>query len=110
MKYLFFCFIFAFCLVGLLEGAVFYKESIVVGDTPIGVSSTAKEPSLTSCFISVEGGDVRFWIDGTSPTSLVGHLLADGEFLNIRGINNILNLSFIRTGSVTTTLRVSYEK
>lgn len=112
MKYLFWILLSAFCFLGVLkvEGAIFYKESIVVGDTPVGVSSAAKDPELKNAFITVEGGNIRFWLDGTSPTSLVGHLVMEGDSVLIQGINTISNALFIRTGSTTTTLRISYDK
>lgn len=112
MKYLFYFLLGISCLLGIFEikGAIFYKESIVVGDTPVGVSSTAKDPELKSAFITVEGGNVRFWLDGSSPTSSVGHLLIEGDSVLIQGINAISNSLFIRTGSTTTTLRISYDK
>lgn len=79
-------------------------------DVPIGISNNAKDTELKQGYFSVEGGNVRYWLDGINPSSTVGHLIWEGDAVVIAGVNNLLNLKFIRTGSTTTTIRVSYEK
>lgn len=89
---------------------VFYSESITVNDTPIGVGSAANDPEVTMGIFSVEGGNVRYWLDGTVPTSTSGHILYQNDYLKVFNKNNIAHIKFIRTGSSTTTIRASYEK
>lgn len=96
-------------LTNISLGTVFYKESISVGDTAIGTTANSINPELKKGIFSCEGGNVRWWMDGTNPTSSEGHLLYQDDYLVISGINNLRNLKFIRTGSNTTTIRASYE-
>lgn len=93
-----------------LVGATFYVESITVEDTAVGIGTEAKVADLKEGFFSVEGGNVRFWTDGTSPTSSAGVILYQDNSVRILGINNLLNLKFIRTGSSSTTVRAIYER
>ena len=80
----------------------------------VTVSSTSK--ALTSgtyglqhhAFITCETATVRFRLDGTAPTSSVGHLLDPGDVLKLDSPAQIANVRFIRRDGVDATLRVNY--
>jgi hypothetical protein len=57
--------------------------------------------------ISCETNDVRYWQDGTNPTSSQGKYLAAGDVLEIDGGYLIANLKFIAV-SASATLQVEY--
>jgi hypothetical protein len=58
--------------------------------------------------ITAEGGDMRYRLDGTNPTTSVGHLLKTGDLLKLRDLIFLKNFKIIRTGSVSGTLQVTY--
>jgi hypothetical protein len=76
--------------------------TISTGSTALTVPSTA-----THALISVDGGDVRFWEDGTAPTASAGIYLASG-FVGELPVS--ANFKLIRTGSVDASVQVSYRK
>jgi len=54
-----------------------------------------------SALITVEVGAVRFTIDGTTPTTTVGHALAVGDSFTIRGPVGVANFSCIDNGGTS---------
>ena len=48
--------------------------------TAVGVTIPA---GTISAVVSVDGADARFRSDGTSPTTTVGHLIADGQWIEL---------------------------
>ncbi len=83
--------------------------------TPVAVSTTAV--ALTSdilasshqyAMITCEAAAVRFWLDGTSPTATVGHILNPNDMLILDNQNAVDNASFISKDGGTATLQVSY--
>lgn len=54
--------------------------------------------------------DIRWRMDGTAPTSSVGHLTAKGTSLIIEGHENISNFQFISTSATAGSLMVTYER
>jgi hypothetical protein len=59
------------------------------------------------CLITINTNPVRWTIDGTTPTSTVGHPGAAGDIIMLDGINAIQNFKAIATGS-NSTLDVTY--
>lgn len=60
-------------------------------------------------FITVDGADVRFTYDGTTPTGSVGHLLSNSDKWIVMGNDNIRNLQFIRADSTDAYVAVTLE-
>ena len=81
-------------------------ESITVSSTALGLT-VATASLYTDAKITVESDEVRFRLDGVSPTATVGHKLAIGDVLTLRGRRELDKVRFIRT-STDATLRVSY--
>jgi hypothetical protein len=63
-----------------------------------------------SAFITTRTAGVMYTYDGTTPTSSIGHLLAQNDNVRINGNVNINNLSFIREAGVSAELSITLEK
>lgn len=97
-------------------------EQLTVDNTTGGVGFTATkykdvvsaQALLDSTFAicTLEGtagtNDIRWTVDGTAPTTSVGHLLKAGENLNLAGYGNITKFRAIRTGGSSGTLSVTF--
>jgi hypothetical protein len=67
--------------------------------------SGAVNPLRAYC--TLETGDVRYTIDGTTPTSTVGHLLSAGGWIEVFGPTDVVNFKAIAT-STTGVLSCTY--
>ena len=66
----------------------------------LGYGLSAGIPAqVTRATIDVEGSSVRFWIDGSTPTSTEGHLLAAGDTITVENGNEVQNALFINVTS-----------
>ena len=91
-------------------------EVITVSTTAVGLSAAKIRPttgpfrglSAQAALISLEGGDVRFRLDGVAPTSTNGHSLGSGDTLVLNGTQSLLNLRAIRKGTTDGSLQVTY--
>jgi hypothetical protein len=59
------------------------------------------------CLITVEDANIRFRIDGTAPTTAVGHLIAPGSALELQSITQIKNIKMI-AATTDATIQVTY--
>ena len=83
------------------------QEALVVSSTAIGpTTATINAPQAggfrkraKAALISVETQSVRLRFDGTAPTASVGHLLATGDYVLVRGEDNVSRILLIRTGT-----------
>ena len=97
-----------------LDGDGFNFETLTVADSAVGLSSD-KYRSLNDgnahiqAHITITGGAVRYRYDDTNPTATVGHILSSGDTLIVSGTNNVNRIRFIRMGSTSGTLSVTYE-
>lgn len=70
---------------------------------PLGpITAPAKEALIT-----VEGGAIRVWTDGSTPTTTEGHLFVPGQLIRIYGISDLKRARFIRVEPVTVRLMVT---
>lgn len=90
------------------------KETMTVSTTALLFTETTYNPGggggAIKALITTENDTVRFWTDGTAPTSALGHLLAAGSSVEICGAQNIRNFKVIRAGSSDATVQVSYYR
>lgn len=92
-------------------------ETLTIADTAVGftagnisvVSSDGTVKAGRAVFV-LEGGDCRFTVDGTTPSTTVGTLVKAGSSVEITGVTNIANFRAIRTGSTSGTAYVSYYR
>jgi hypothetical protein len=61
-------------------------------------------------FCTNETDKTRFEVDGSSPTSTTGHLLAAGDSVQIDGYIADKNLHFIGAGTVSSTVQCTFYK
>ena len=92
-------------------------ESITVSTAALGfttsetrktISGTTQTVSAVEALITVESNPIRYTMDGTTPTSLVGHLLTDGDNITVSGMGNIKRFKMIRSGASDATVKVTY--
>ena len=93
-------------------------EKITVAATAIGFTaakilgtSTTFDPS-TGCkeiFATLEGAPIRFLMDGTTPTSAIGHLMQPGDNLTLQNPWDIQKFRAIRTTGTSGSLYVTYK-
>ena len=60
--------------------------------------------------VTCEGGDVRWWAGGATPTVGEGHLAVSGDVFVLGGPNTLINFRAIKTDAADGTLQVSYER
>lgn len=68
--------------------------------TPTWANSTNKN-SVQGCYVTVETNNVRWWANGTAPTTSAGSLWLPGNYY-IAGNANVVNLKLIATGANAT--------
>ena len=85
-------------------------EAITVDNTVGGKAcTTAKVGTSTKAFITVETAQIRFTIDGTAPTTTVGHLLNIGDILELDSAEDIAAFRAIRTGATSGVIHCTYS-
>lgn len=74
-----------------------------------GKLSTVNGDKTVRAIIQLEGADIRYTYDGTTPTATVGQKIVDGSWFQIVGDVNITNFeAYGLTG--TATAHIVYEK
>ncbi len=96
--------------IGKLAG--YDYEEITVTSVAIGLTSSKllATPKPKEVFIFCETAQVRYRYDGGTPTSNSGIPLNPFDSLRIKGVVNLNNLLFIRTGTTSGKLTVVYER
>jgi hypothetical protein len=80
-----------------------------------GITSTLEKPTsgvyngkiATAIIVTVEDFPIRFRLDGTAPSSTVGHKLDPGQSMTIVGGVNLINFLCIDTAAGASTVSVS---
>lgn len=90
-------------------------EALTVADSVQVLTPSKYKDSVTSggaseAFITNDGAEIRYRYDGTAPTSTVGHVLADGGILVLKGQNQMEQFKCIRTGGISSEISVTYER
>ena len=91
-------------------------EAVAAGQAAVGMSANLIKPTTgpyagvlaKAALVSLEGGDVRFRIDGGNPTGTDGHQLTPGDNLVLSGTQALRQFKVIRMGGTNGTLRVTY--
>lgn len=88
-------------------------EQITVSTTSVGFTASKiradGKPQATQAFCSAEGADLRWTVDGTTPTSSVGALLTNGSTLpTINGHDNLTRFRAIRDAGTDVTMNCFY--
>lgn len=85
-------------------------------DTAIGFTSTKILPTsgdflgqpCQEVFCTLETDQIRFTLDGTTPTSLIGHLLEAGQNLTLKNPSDIKNFKAIKV-TTTASLKCTFK-
>ncbi len=90
-------------------------EALTVANTVQVLSPSLYKDSATSggaseAFITNDGAEIRYRYDGGTPSATVGHVLADGGILVLRGQNQMSQFKCIRTGGVSSEISTTYER
>jgi hypothetical protein len=89
------------------------KEIVTVANTVTSLTSstyTANGAKEARALITNEAGEVRFWLDGSTPTANEGHILGVGDLTALENLDQIRGFRAIRTGANSGILSVSYLK
>lgn len=84
-------------------------RSVTASNPGAGTADVIAETAVEA-FVSVEGAQVRYRIDGTAPTGTEGHILNSGDTLTVQGYTNIKNLQLTITGTTTAVIKATYFK
>ena len=85
-------------------------EALTIDNTVGGIACTAAEyAGCAHAFMTLETAQIRFTVDGTAPTTSVGHLLNPGEVLKLDSLADITAFRAIRTGATSGSLRCTYS-
>jgi hypothetical protein len=83
------------------------SESLSVAGTAVGFTA-ATRGGANNAFVVVEGGSVRFWADGTTPTATVGAVLNHGDTLELDDGEQVTQFLAISKDGATVTLRCQF--
>ena len=88
------------------------KEEITVSTTAIGLTAAnlLTEPKPKEVYIQCESASLRYFYDGSTPTSSSGYLMVPRDTIRIKGTVNMGNILFIRSSSTDAKLTVTYER
>ena len=80
-------------------------EAVTVAGTSIGMTVTAAQGvKPEAAIITVETAQIRFTVDGTTPTASVGHAADPGDVIELAGWDQVSNFRAIRTGGTSATI------
>lgn len=92
-------------------------EQITVANTSIGFTAAKVEPDgsggarqadMAAC--RLETAEIRYTIDGTTPTAAVGTLAEIGDYVVIAGHDSIMRFRAFRTGATSGQLNCTYTQ
>ncbi|MFA5143991.1 MAG: hypothetical protein WC522_07510 [Candidatus Omnitrophota bacterium] len=89
-------------------------EEVTVDDTVKVLTASIYAPAqgrqASRAMITVEGGNIRYRVDGGNPTSASGHLATEGDIFALESIYEIKNFKATRVSTASGKLVVSYEE
>ncbi len=96
--------------IGKLKG--YDMEEITVANTAIGLTAAKliTNPKPKEAFIFCETAQLRYFYDGSTPTSTSGIPLNPFDSIRMKGYSNLNNFKAIRTGVTSAKLTVIYER
>jgi hypothetical protein len=91
-------------------------EVLTVASEAVKLSTAKIRPSTgpyarmlaRAAMLSSEDGDLRFRIDGGSPSASDGHYLVNGDCLVLSGSQALQKFQAVRAGDANATLRITY--
>lgn len=85
-------------------------EQITVAASAIGFTASKlnSSPKPKKAIVTVEDAQLRYRMDGTDPTTSLGHLANPMDAIVLEGYSQLQNTKFIRKGSTSATIFVTY--
>jgi len=84
-------------------------EAVTVDSTAGGVGLTAATIAGTNrALLTVETAAIRYTVNGTAPTTAVGHLAQPGDVIKLESQDELTKFRAIRQGGVSGTIMASY--
>lgn len=85
-------------------------EVVAVDDTVGGKALSVSEiEGMKRAFITAEASQMRFTLDGTPPTTTIGHLLNPGDSVVLDSVADLTSFRIIRTGAVNGSIQCTYS-
>jgi len=84
-------------------------ETLTITNAAAVPLTALQKKAAATAFITVESNTVRFRVDGTSPTTTVGHAVAAGQSIFIANRTQLDNLKMIASGA-NATVFITYYK
>jgi len=101
------------CIAGNVKGIdPLDHEELTISNSALGFTAGTIQQAAGNAAIAVvtvETDSVRYWLDGTTPTSSSGHLAPADTAFTICGLNSIKNFLAIRV-TLDASLKVSFFK
>ncbi len=86
------------------------KEKLTIDNTVGGVALTAaKYAGCKMAKLTVETAQIRFWANGSTPTTTEGHIANPGDIITLDSANDIAAFKAIRTGATSGILQCTYS-
>lgn len=84
-------------------------EKLTIDATAGGIALTAGTYGTRRyAVITIDDADIRFTVDGTTPTSTTGHLCSVDDIIELNSNEDIASFRAIRTGSASGVIQCSY--
>jgi len=98
--------------IGKLAG---YDKEVITIDNTVGGKGLSTSKLTTAikpkeAYIFCETAQLRYYYDGSAPVAGSGFPLNPFDTLRIKGLSNLINIRFIRTGGVSSKITVCYER
>ncbi len=99
------------CIAGQVKGIdPLDHEELTISTVALGFTAGTIQQAAGNAaiaVITVETDSIRYWLDGTTPTSSSGHLAPADSAFTICGLNSIKNFLAIRV-TLDAAIKVSY--
>lgn len=95
--------------VAVTNRIVIQGSQVLTVDNTVGGKALPTIPAdATGALVTVEGGDVRCYWDGTAPTASLGHLTVWSQRIELPTRDAVLAFRAIRTGATDGVITVTY--
>lgn len=82
-------------------------QKLTVSSSPVGFTFPSVTPTIRAITVTVETNSIRYRLDGSDPDTSTGHLLYDGDVLDITNVNSLKNFKAIAVTS-DATIQITY--
>lgn len=82
-------------------------QKLTVSSSAVGFTKPTVTVTIRAIQMTVETNNIRYRMDGPNPDASTGHLLYDGDVLEITNVESINNFAAIATGS-DATVQITY--